>query len=129
MVQDGHREHEDNLPSPEGPIQPPMYRPTTTRAVESLDYHPTTGPASVIERCKAGTTPVYPSNSEKTGTTALNTGTTATPFREHLQEPTHELPMVQPPPMTGTTALPVRSESCFTPCIPNLPLGLYIFVP
>src|SRR5215216_2040783 len=37
-MQDRHQEHEEDLPSPERPVQPPMYRPTTARAVQPLDY-------------------------------------------------------------------------------------------
>ena len=35
-------------------------RPTTARAEQPADYRPTTGLPSVIERCKAGTTPDVP---------------------------------------------------------------------
>ena len=55
-MQDGHQEHEENLPSPEIPVQ-------------LLNHHPTTAQVSVIERNKAGIAPVYTGNSQKTGTT------------------------------------------------------------
>ena len=60
-MQDGHREHEEDLPSPERPVLPPQLppqlpvdrynRPTTAQ---------TTGQPSVIERYKAGIAPVIP---------------------------------------------------------------------
>ena len=81
MMQEGHQEHEEHLPSLEVPEQPPMYRPTTALAVQLLDYRSTTGQASVMRavqgRNSTGTTAI----SAKTGTTGPRTGTTALPTR------------------------------------------------
>ena len=82
-------------------VLPPTPSGTTAegpQAVQPLDHRPTTGQASVIERCKAGAAPVYPRNSHLTGTTAPSIGTTAEHIRKQLQEPVPERPAVQPPP-------------------------------
>ena len=68
------------------------------QAVQPLDHHPTTGQASVIDRCKAGAAPVYPRNSHLAGTTATRTGKTGKHIRKHLRELVPERPTVQPPP-------------------------------
>lgn len=98
MVQDGHQAHEENLPSLERPAQLPMYRPTTARVAQRLAYRPTIGHALAIERCKAGTSPIYPRNSHQTSITAPSTGTTTKHIRKNLQVPVPEHPAVQPLP-------------------------------
>ena len=82
-------------------VLPPTPSGTTAegpQAVQPLNHRPTTGQASVIERCKAGAAPVYPRNSHLTGTTTPSIGTTAEHIRKHLQEPVPEHPAVQLPP-------------------------------
>ena len=54
---------EEDPPSLERAVLPPTPGDSAaegTPAVQPLDYRPTTGPASVFERCKAGTAPVLP---------------------------------------------------------------------
>ena len=54
---------EENLAAPEQAVLPPTPSGTTAEATQpeqSVDYRPTTGPPSVIERCKVGTAPDVP---------------------------------------------------------------------
>ena len=59
-------EKEEENPAAPGravlPLKPPdqYNRPTTARAEQPADYRPTTGPPSVIKRCKAGAAPDVP---------------------------------------------------------------------
>ena len=100
MVQDKHQEHVDDLPSPEGPEQPPSYHPGGTTGQLPPNNRPTFCDRAVQGRYCTGCTGNY----KKTGTSALTTGTTAGPFDVHLQKPAPDLPAVVPPSTSGTTA-------------------------
>ena len=98
-TQDEHQEHGDHLPSPEGPEQPPNYRPGgTTGRLPPNNRSPFCDRAVQGRYCTGCT-----GNYQKTGTTATTTGTTTGPFVVHLQKPAPDLLPVVPPPTTGTS--------------------------
>ena len=99
-MQDKHQEHVDDLPSPEGPEQPPNHRPGGTTGQLPPNNRPTFCDRPEQGRCCTGFTGFCP----KTGTIAPTSGTTAGSFDAHLQEPVPDLPAVVPPSSTGTTA-------------------------
>ena len=76
MVQDVHQEHVDNLPRPEGPEQPPNYRPGRTTGLLPPNNRPTFCDRAEQGRCCTGCTGLY----QKTGTTAPTTRTIAAPL-------------------------------------------------
>ena len=100
-MQDENQEHVDDLPSPEGPEQPPNHRPGGTTGQLLVNNQPTFCDRAEQGWCCTGFTSFFP----KTGTTASTSGTTAGPFDVHLQKPAPDLPAVVLPSSFGTSAL------------------------
>ena len=80
-------------------------RPTTARAEQPADYHPTTGPPSVIERCRAGTAADVQVITKRPVLPPRQPLQPLAPFDVHLQKPAPDLPVVLPPSMSGISAL------------------------
>jgi hypothetical protein len=117
-------EEEENLPSPEIPVQPPNYRSTGTTAQLPPNYRSTFCNRAVQDRYSPGCSPSV----SLTGTTGPATGTTAPYLREHLQKPVPELIAVQPLtyPVQPVCLRAVKGST--TRVTPNLPLrGLRLY--
>ena len=100
-VQDGHQEHGDTLPSPEGPEQPPDHRPGGTTGRLPPNNRSAFCDRAVQGRHYTGCAGNY----QKTGTATPTTRTTTGPFDVHLQKPAPDLLAVVAPSMSGTSAL------------------------